>query len=257
MVKRPVIVHFHLFKNAGTSVDRILQQNFSNDEWAEVEGPDRRKLDPEQLIDFIRDNPKLKAVSSHTAVVSIPKFEDIEYVPILFMRHPIDRIRSAFDFEKKQDADTPGAKFARKSTFEEYMEWRLTQPTKAQVSNFHAMRLKDFHEYTPFHQTELILPRAKAAIDALPVVGVVDMFDKSMERFAALIGEHFPDFKISNTRVNTTSPVDHSLEENVMAFKRRIGAKVFQKLKAHNEIDFEIFRYAKARMRRLKNQTIA
>ena len=102
MSKRPVIVHFHLFKNAGTSVDRILQRNFG-DRWIEIEGPNNKKLTQDALIDFIRGNPQYDAISSHTAVVSVPQYDDIEIIPIFFYRHPIDRIRSAYDFERKQD----------------------------------------------------------------------------------------------------------------------------------------------------------
>ena len=86
MSKRPVIVHFHLFKNAGTSVDRILQRNFG-DRWIEIEGPNNKKLTQDALIDFIRENPQYDAISSHTAVVSVPQYDDIEIVPILSLIH--------------------------------------------------------------------------------------------------------------------------------------------------------------------------
>lgn len=247
MAKRPVIVHFHLFKNAGTSVDRILQDNFAKREWAEIEGPNRKKLDTVDLVEFIRSKKALKAVSSHTAVVSVPELDDIEIIPILFLRHPIDRIRSAYDFEKKQVADTPGAKFAKKGSFEDYMEWRLTQPTKAQVSNFHAARLKDFHKITPYRKTNLYLSRAKAAVDALPFVGIVEEFDQSMHKFEAIIAKHFSNFKAGSTRENVTAPTDHSLQDNIKAFKQRIGPSVFEKLKDLNDVDFELYRYAKKR----------
>ena len=167
MSKRPVIVHFHLFKNAGTSVDKILQENFG-ERWIEIEGPNNRKLDPEDLIAFIRDNPQYDAISSHTAVVTVQEYEDIEIIPIFLLRHPIDRIRSAYDFERKQDAQTPGSIKAKEGDFNYYMDWRLSTPSPWQVSEFHAFRLKDFHDFTPAKQTQLFLPRAQKALDALP-----------------------------------------------------------------------------------------
>ncbi|MEM7491949.1 MAG: sulfotransferase family 2 domain-containing protein [Pseudomonadota bacterium] len=245
MEKRPVIVHFHLFKNAGTSVDRILQNNFGEGEWAEIEGPDNKKLDPAPLVEFIRENPALKAVSSHTAVVSVPEYDDIELLPIFFVRHPIDRIRSAYDFERKQDADTPGAKRAKEGDFESYLDWRLSTPAPFQVTNFHAARLKDFHEFTPARQQHLFLPRAKTAMDALPFIGIVEDFDASMARFAEFLRPYFPEFKASSERENTTAPGGHSLNDNLTAFKNRIGADVYAKLEQINEIDFELYELAK------------
>ncbi|MGB6228804.1 MAG: sulfotransferase family 2 domain-containing protein [Litorimonas sp.] len=247
MTKRPVIVHYHLFKNAGTSVDRLLHKNFGDEAWAEIEGPNNRKLDPEPLLDFIRENPHLKAVSSHTAVVSVPDADDIEILPIFFLRHPIDRIRSAYDFERKQDAQTPGAIKAKEGDFKHYMDWRLTCDTPWnpwQVSNFHAMRLKDFHEFTPAKQLQLFLPRAKRAVDALPTVGFVEDFDGSMQRVADHVRPYFPDFQVESVRANVTAAPHAKLEENLKAFEERIGSDVYKELEAANEIDFDLYQYA-------------
>ena len=240
MSKRKIIVHYHLFKNAGTSVDEILKDNFG-EFWAEIEGPNNRKLDPEPLLDYIRENPELKAVSSHTAVVSIPETEDIEIIPIFFMRHPLARIRSAYDFEKKQDVQTPGAIKAKEGDFQFYMDWRMSTPTPWQVSNFHAFRLKDFHTFTPAKQTQLFLERALKAIEALPVIGLVEDFDRSMEDFAALIRPTFPEFKTFSVVANTTSNPSMSLAGKLKAFEDKIGTEAYQKLLEINAIDFELY----------------
>ena len=246
MSKRPVIVHFHLFKNAGTSVDRILETNFGPGGWAEIEGPNSKKLEPRALLDFIRKNPDLKAVSSHTAVVSVPEAEDIEILPILLLRHPIDRIRSAYDFERKQDATTPGALKAKEGDFVDYMEWRLSSPAPWQVSNFHVMRLKDYESFTPAKLTDRLLPQAKKAVDGLPVIGFVEDFDQSMQRFEEFIKRYFPDFRVEDVRENMTVKHNSTLEENLESFKERIGKSAYEKLVSVNASDFELYRYARA-----------
>lgn len=242
--KRPVIVHFHLFKNAGTSVDTILQHNFPTS-WAEIEGPDGKKLDPDDLADYIRANPHLNAVSSHTAVVSVPSYEDIEILPIFFVRHPIDRIRSAYDFERKQDAQTPGAIKAKQGDFAHYMEWRLSTHAPWQVMNFHAARLKDFHTFTPMKQMELHQQRCFDAINALPVVGLVENFDQSMSRFQSVIQPHFPKFKIFSAVANPTAAPGTGLDANMAKFEERIGQLVYDKLCQINALDFELYEYVK------------
>ena len=246
MPKRPVIVHYHLFKNAGTSVDRILQRNFPDNQWAEIEGENNKKMQPEEIVDFIRNNPQLKAVSSHTAVVNIPELEDIEILPIFFMRHPIDRIRSAYDFERKQDANTPGAINAKTMDFQGYMQWRLSSANPWQVSDFHAMRLKDFHSFTPAKQRDLFLPRAKAALYALPVTGLVEQFQSSMERYSEYLKPYFPDFVVENVRVNVTTSKKASLEDNLNAFKKRIGAETYTQLLDVNKDDFILYESIKS-----------
>ena len=246
MSKRPVIVHFHLFKNAGTSVDTILQRNFG-ERWIEIEGPNNRKLDPEALIAFIRENPQYDAISSHTAVVTVPEYDDIEIIPIFFFRHPIDRIRSAYDFERKQDAQTPGSIKAKEGDFKFYMDWRMTTPNPWQVREFHAFRLKDFHTFTPNKQIQLFEDRARAALDAFPVVGLVETFDKSMGEFQELIKPHFPEFQAVSVHENVTSR-GRTVEENVAKFRERLGDETFEALLELNTIDLDLYETVKSRL---------
>jgi len=245
MSKRPVIVHFHLFKNAGTSVDTVLKNNFGG-RWIEIEGAADRKLTPEALTEFIEANPQFDAISSHTAIVSLPVMENAKIIPIFFFRHPLDRIRSAYDFERKQDAQTPGAIKAKEGDFESYMDWRMSTSTPWQVSEFHAFRLKDFHEFTPAKQRQLFLPRAKKALDSIPVVGLVENFDESMTRLETYIRGFFPGFEGESVHANRT--VDRALElsENVNKFRDRIGSDVFSKLLENNAVDLELYNYVKS-----------
>lgn len=244
MKKRSVIVHFHLFKNAGTSIDKVLKDNFK-ERWVEVEGPHGKKLESEALADFILANPQYDVFSSHTAVVKIPKMENVDVIPILYFRHPIDRIRSAYEFERKQDVQTPGAIKAKEGDFELYMNWRLSTASPFQVSNFHAARLKDFHVFTPARQRDLFLPRAIAAIDALPFIGLVESFDFSMRQFECLIKPHFKHFKASVVRENVTADLGLSLEKNLEKFNLGIGDEAYKTLLSINEHDFELYSYVK------------
>lgn len=245
MSKRPVIVHFHLFKNAGTSVDRILKDNFG-DRCGSVERENSKKLVADTLVKFIRDNPELKAVSSHTAVVSLPLLDDIEIIPIFFMRHPIDRIRSAFSFERNQQANTPSAIKAKEGDFAHYMKWHFSTGAPGQVSNFHARRLKDFHTFTPNRQVQFFEPRAMAALEALPCVGLVEKFDESMARFESLIQPHFPEFRAKSAWENRASGSETSLTDNLAAFEAEIGAEIYQELLDVNAIDFSLYNFIKA-----------
>jgi len=243
MSKRPVIVHFHLFKNAGSSVDVILQNNFGQ-HWIEIEGKNNKKLSTDELVQFIRDNPQYKAISSHTAVVSVPILPDIIILPVFFFRHPIDRIRSAYDFERKQIATTPGSLKAKEGDFGHYLDWRLSSRTPWPVSNFHAMRLKDFHQITPERNIQDFQPHARYALMALPLVGLVEQFDESMSRFERFANPYFPNFQIESVRVNTTSDKSLRLSDNLEKFKTRIGPSDFEKLLNVNKIDLLLYNFA-------------
>ncbi|TMK06653.1 MAG: hypothetical protein E6G72_16545, partial [Alphaproteobacteria bacterium] len=101
--RRPIIIHYHFFKNAGTSVDAILQRNFGAG-WTSREYPPRST--PNAAREFLTANPQIAALSSHTLPLPPPDIPDAEILPILFIRHPLDRLKSAYLFERNQRADT-------------------------------------------------------------------------------------------------------------------------------------------------------
>ncbi len=135
---KSIILHYHYFKNAGTSVDAVLQQNFPG-QWltAEFDGMENHIA----VADWICAHPEAAAFSSHTAQFPLPEIADLRIVPIVFLRHPLDRIRSAYAFEKKQVSDNYGAKLAKQTDFSGYIRTRLDNPHDLQCRNFQTFRL--------------------------------------------------------------------------------------------------------------------
>ncbi len=78
---RKVLVHYHLFKNAGTSVDAILRRNFGA-RWINTEFPPPGQANHQEAIRrLILDNPTLAAVSSHTLMPPAPEIDGVEIFP--------------------------------------------------------------------------------------------------------------------------------------------------------------------------------
>ena len=77
--RRAIIIHYHFFKNAGTSVDAILQRNFGAG-WTSREYPPRST--PNGAREFLTANPQIAALSSHTLPLPPPDIPDA----ILFAR---------------------------------------------------------------------------------------------------------------------------------------------------------------------------
>lgn len=63
---RPVILHYHLFKNAGTSIDACLEQSFGH-LWRNIDSPLGHTICAQQISDYLHSSPELKALSSHDA----------------------------------------------------------------------------------------------------------------------------------------------------------------------------------------------
>jgi hypothetical protein len=188
--ERTIILHYHLFKNAGTSVDAILKKNFPG-RWVTREFPANGGNNTTLVEDWIRQTPQAIAYSSHTMMGPIPRLEGVRVISVLLLRDPIERIKSAYRFERTQAADTWGAQLAKTHDFEGYVRARLAQPGDRQCRNFQTYRLASL---MPGEGTEL--ERAKRALGKLTVVGRVEAFDEAMKRLHEIAKENFPAFHI-------------------------------------------------------------
>src|SRR5215472_14641285 len=93
--KRQILVHYHIFKNAGTSIDAMLRASFRS-RWEKFD-PDLPVSDPSgMLAQFIAERPRVRAISSHTICPPLPAIEGTYLQPIFFLRHPIARVASAY-----------------------------------------------------------------------------------------------------------------------------------------------------------------
>lgn len=202
---RTIILHYHLFKNAGTSLDRILQKNFG-DGWVTAEFDGQGGDNSGAVADWIASTPDAVAYSSHTMLGPVPQVEGVRVVPIVLLRDPIKRIKSAYRFERKQQADTWGAQLAKQHDLEGYVRARLARPNDRQCRNFQTARLASM---CPGDGPEL--DRALQAMDILRktgVIGRVEAFDDALTQLGTRLHNSHPDFTWESTKANVSAPVD-------------------------------------------------
>ena len=245
---RRAVFHFHLFKNAGSSVDKILRDSFQGG-WAEQEFRFTKKSWPYgEIKDWIEATPNLKAYSSHTARLPLPDLKDTEIFPIFFFRHPLIRLHSGFKYELAQDSDTPGARKAKETDFKGYLEWRLTRPHDASARNFQSNRLS--HMYRPergkLTESDDLQDLAMRALDTLPFIGFVEQFDQSMKTLARALARKDLELKLSDARENVNSDITLSAEERVNAIHDHIGDELFERYNAQNSVDLKVYDIVKS-----------
>lgn len=235
---RTVILHYHLFKNAGTSLDAAFKECVKSEEWVTKEFPGQPNINREQVAQWILDNPQAKVFSSHTAHLPPPNLEGIKVLPVIFLRHPIDRIASAYAFETKQGGDSFGAVLARNTDLSGYIETRLALPHDRQCRNFHMQRLAMmFGEQQGDEFT-----RAKKALEDLPFVGIVEQFTDSMARLEQwLQDEGFEDIHLKPVEKNVSRNINVTLKTKLEEVEERISPEVFLKLLGANQYDINIY----------------
>lgn len=235
---RTVILHYHLFKNAGTSLDATLKKNFPGDLWVTKEFPSNPKLNAEQLKQWILDEPQAVCFSSHTAFLPPPKVDGVNIIPVMFMRHPIDRIMSAYSFERKQGSDNFGSTLARHTNLAGYIEVRLSMRSDRQCRNFH---IEHFSRMFGGGSTPAEgLKYSKQAIEELPFVGDVGQFDSSIKRLESLLKEHGFDVDLTAEKKNA-SQKSKSIDEKMSDLKDNIGDELYAKLIEANAEDLALY----------------
>lgn len=231
---RTIILHYHLFKNAGTSFDGILRRNFPG-RWETTEFPNDNGDNSARVAEWIASKPEAVAFSSHTANGPIPVIPGVKVISALFLRDPVARIRSAYMFERIQasgnQGDPRGVQIAKAHDFGGYVRARIAHRGDRQCRDFHVARLSMIVKGTGDE-----LDRATEALGVLSFVGEVERFNNSMARFQRLVAPIWPRFDPGPMHLNR-SPVEDSpvIEPELMAL-----------LEANNALDATLIERARA-----------
>ncbi len=235
---RVVLFHFHLFKNAGTAIDKILHENFE-EKFVTREfkfWPYHQNI--KEVISWIEEDEEAIAFSSHTARLFNPEFlerKGIKLIPILFVRHPIVRIHSAYHYERKQkDINRPGPVIARNTNFKGYVEIRWAiKHQEFTCRNFHVFRLADMFRNSEGNDYS----KALKALEKLPFVGLVEDFEKSVKRLESIVREYYPSFKTKVVKANVQFDPNDSLDNRLKMVEKEVGPDFYKELLEANKKD--------------------
>ena len=237
---RPVILHCHIFKNAGTTLDWSLQRQFGAG-FLDHRDDDAMRQGASFLGPYIRNHPELRAISSHHVQFPLPAAEGVELLPILGLRHPIDRARSVYEFEKRQEADTPGAIAAKKLSFPEYVRWRMQPDVSPTIRNFHCSYCTS--KYVG-EIGELDYLESLALLTRIPLLVIVERYDESMLLLEHRLESWFPGIDLSYVRQNVTLDREGTLEERVNSVYAELGPDLTVEFRENNHWDMTLYENA-------------
>src|ERR1700704_1723695 len=175
---RFVLLHHHFFKNAGTTIEEILAHSFYEN-YARLDTDDfDGAVGQEQLVSFLEANSNVKAISSHQFRYPVPEVRGYIFFDLCFLRDPIDRIRSMYDyFREKPVPGEPASDLAREQSIGGFIAG-LVKDHAYRVSNVQVNMLANGIVNDPPAETDLI--RATEVMLKTSFLGVVDCFDESL-----------------------------------------------------------------------------
>lgn len=244
-----VLIHYHLFKNAGSSTDRILKSGFKGN-WKYFDGPKASSiLTSEELKEFLRNNSYLKAVSSHQVRPPLP---NNNCYPIVFLRHPIDRLRSVFNFVLR-DANQPNHQVAKEGGFKGYVQWVLegSGGGRSVVRDYQVLHLSNASFRPPHCATLEDLEQVKGLLNEWGVFGIVRRFNESLVLYEKFYGKHFPEIDWSPVKVNVTNQSYVSDDDEMLKIQTLLGDELYGEILKLNQLDLELYKFAIAKFEAL------
>lgn len=242
---RHVIVHYHIFKNAGSTFASTLRRNFGP-LYAEFEGmqPDSQ-LGAADLLEYLHRHEHVLAVTSHHLRPPKPDpTESLTVHDVLLLREPIDRLRSMYDFYRTA---LPG-------------EDQLTVKAKEMnLPSFLNFVLDTFPEIITNPQVNLIanrgskipdeddLARAAAIVRNAAVPGTTEQFNLCCT-VAERLRPFFPNLDLSYLPENVTRGRRKHLQTRQAEFERMCGPRLFNAVRDRNQLDASLHEVASTEM---------
>jgi len=250
----PICLHFHIFKNAGTTIDWILQKNFKKHYFAldDTKKPNRI-LQWDYVIDFLKSQKSHpKAFSSHQIRFPLPQNSELEFLPIVFLRNPIDRAFSIYYFKKKQTDDSIGSVSARSMNLSNFIEWNLSKEKYLPMKNFQVFFLSRQDNSSEINLDDLVI--AKNRLKDCKIIGVVERLDESLVVAEEGLRSYFEKIDLSYIKQNVSPERFGNLEERLEQGRSDIENKLMDELIQKNKIDSLLHEFANKELDlRIKN----
>jgi len=252
----PVFLHYHIFKNGGQTLEWILEKNFSKDAIRiDTEDPGGI-LSNDVLLDCLNKNQKIKSISSHQIRFPVPESTSFHFIPIVFIRHPIDRAVSVYYFNRKRtDLDNKAIRKIKSLDLNEFLKWNLENKTYKVLKNFQVIYLSKTNFNSDVVDANLQL--AKNRLKQCEILGVVDRFDESLVVAEELLKQNFADIDLSYIKQNISPNRRDKLSERLDDVKSLVEENVFSSTVKVNELDLELYSAANMeldnRLKKIKN----
>jgi hypothetical protein len=245
---RFVLLHYHFFKNAGTTIEEILAHSFYEN-YVRLDTEDfDGEVSHEALTSYLQRHPRMKAVSSHQFRYPVPQARGYLFFDLCFLRDPVDRIRSMYDyFREKPVPGEPASDLAREQSIGGFIA-ALVRDHTYRVSNVQVNMLANGIVNDPPMDADLI--RATQVMLKTSFLGVVDCFHESLIAGQHFLRPVFPNLTLAQRPANVSGGLEQAMDRRIEKFRQACNADVYAELVRLNALDSELVNRARAEVHR-------
>lgn len=248
---RAVLVHMHIHRNAGSAIDRALQESFDQ-QWRTVSAPDPAE-GTEAVAQAAASETGIMALSAHQMRFPLPAREGLRFQPLLLLRNPIVRARSVYDFERSEQqrsqSDGFHTRMANQHDFRGWVEWCLSDTiASGPIANLQTRQCSVTNNGTRMehwnHTISLRNFREASALLSTAAVGTIEDFEASLIRIERALHLDFPRLRLLAYLEDAAvdEGIDLTTTEDVV--REELGDALYDRLCAANAFDLLLWKRA-------------
>ena len=236
---RYILLHYHIFKNAGSTIAWVLERVFGNAFRLIEASFDEGTIVKSELIQFVRENRQVAALSGHHFCLPAPRHKRYRFVEFCLLRHPMDRHQSIWQYYRRLERSTnPTVAKAQELSLPDYLLWlRSNQPYN--LINVQTCVLGNRGRYF-FPPAPCHLDRAVATMRELAILGLVERMDDGLIVAEHFLRPYFGKLDLSYISQNTRPERPSTLAERLDEMRRLCGESLYCELEALNRLDFQL-----------------
>ncbi len=245
--KRPVILHYHIYKNAGSTIGAVLERQFGVFFSALHRNDPNAIISNGELLSFVEHHKTLLALSSHQIRYPKPASDQVEFFDFCFIRHPLDRLFSQYSFLRKAHVDDPLTKVAKTTDLAGFFSFLLDHHPEYACNPQMNLLLHQGHSCLigPDH-----FEAARVLLCDISLLGVVDALDESLMIAEYALHPYFPRLRLHYCPQNVTNSQLMTFDQRLEVIRSRCGEELYARLLEANQFDLALWREALLDLRR-------
>lgn len=238
---RRVILHYHIMKNAGTTIESILEREFGKAFYSVHREGHNGTIDPDVIVETLAANPTALALTSHQFVFPRPEIPFTTIFDCCPIRHPLDRFESLHRYLRRLPPVDAVCELAATSDAATFLRTLLDRFPNF-VFNVQTATLGNGSRFRPLSDAHL--RTAVSVVENSGLHVVVDRLDESLTVAEFFLNPAFTGLQLHYVPQNVTQAPGTTLGERQDRLREHLGTELFGQLHAFNQLDLRLYETA-------------